>query len=281
MDPKIIIHGGAGKRPKGIRKISLIKKALEGIIAEAYRILQDSTAIEAVVYAITLLEDNPLFNAGTGSRLQNDGRARMTASLMDSKNRRFSAVINIEDVKNPIKIAYMLQGETATVLSGKEAAEYARKMGYEYYNPVTKERLREWRRSKSKLSSGTVGAVALDKDGCIAAGTSTGGRGDEPPGRVSDVGSPAGNYANEMVGISCTGIGELIIDAGLAVSIGVRVMDGMNLKDAVLKGFKTLEEIGGKAGIIAIDKSGDIYCHYNTDFMSYSWMDKKGLNVKV
>lgn len=281
MDSKIIIHGGAGKRSKDTKKISLMRRALEDIVAEAYHVLQSSTATDAVVYAITLLEDDPLFNAGTGSRLQNDGRARMTASLMDSKNRRFSAVVNIEDVKNPIKIAYMLQGETTTLLSGKEATEYARKMGYEYYNPVTKERLREWRRLKSELGSGTVGAVALDKNGCIAAGTSTGGMGNEPPGRVSDVGSPAGNYANKMVGISCTGIGEFIIDTCLAVSIGVRVMDGMSLKDAVLKGFKTMEEIGGKAGIIAIDISGNVFCHYNTDFMSYSWMDKEGLNIKV
>lgn len=278
-DTKLIIHGGAGKRPRSKKKISQIIYALEGIISDAYSFLEASTAIEAVVHAVALLEDNLLFNAGTGSRLQIDGKARMTASLMDSRNRIFSAVINIENVKNPIKIANLLQKESSFVLSGREAKRYARKMEYRYYDTVTEERLLEWKKKQNKGNQGTVGAVALDKDGFIAVGSSTGGRGNEIPGRVSDVGSPTGNYVNKCAGVSCTGRGESINNATLAVNIGLRVMIGMNLRDATLMSFKELEELGGKAGIIALDKMGNVFHYHNTDFMSLAYMDKDRMDI--
>lgn len=274
--PRLIIHCGAGKRPS-IKRQREIEKALDAVLKGAYPVLLEKGAVEAVVCAVAILEDNPLFNAGTGSRLQSDGRARLTASLMDGRRQRFSAVVNIEKVKNPIKVAHLLQGERFTVLAGREATAFARVKGFRPYNPITKESLAEWEKhcegtgpEPIRFRAGTVGAVAMDSAGNIASATSTGGVGCETPGRVSDVASPCGTYANNIVGISCSGRGEDIVDAALAVSVVLRVRDGMGLRGAMRLALKELRAIGGKAGMIALDKEGSALCLYNTQFMSYA-----------
>lgn len=269
MPPKLIIHGGAGRRPPAKRQKE-IENALEDILNTAYPVLLEKGAVEAVVRAVMILEDNPLFNAGTGSRLQSDGRARLTASLMDGRRQRFSAVVNIEKVKNPIKVAHLLQEERFTVLAGREATAFARVKGFRPYNPITKESLAEW--GKRCEGTSTVGAVAIDSKGDIASATSTGGVGCETPGRVSDVASPCGTYANGLVGVSCSGRGEDIINAALAVRVATRVNDGMGLQEAMELSLKELGGVGGKAGMIALDKEGHALCLCNTEFMSYAVM---------
>lgn len=267
--PRLIIHGGAGKRPPASRQ-KKIQKALDEILERSYPVLLEKGAVEAVVHAVMILEDNPLFNAGTGSRLQSDGRARLTASLMDGHRQRFSAVVNIEKVKNPIKVAHLLQGERFTVLAGREATAFARARGFRPYNPITEEGLKEWQRRCEGAE--TVGAVAIDSKGNIASATSTGGVGCETPGRVSDVASPCGTYANGLVGVSCSGRGEDIVNMALAVRVATRVTDGMGLKEAMKSALRELGAIGGKAGMIALDKEGRTLCLYNTPFMSYAVM---------
>ncbi|HHT9140000.1 MAG TPA: isoaspartyl peptidase/L-asparaginase [Candidatus Tripitaka californicus] len=274
--PRLIIHGGAGKRPS-IKRQREIEKALGIILKEAYPVLLEKGAVEAAVQAVVMLEDNPLFNAGTGSRLQSDGRARLTASLMDGHRQRFSAVVNIEKVKNPIKVAHLLQMERFTVLAGREATAFARVRGFRPYNPITKESLAEWEKhcegtgpEPIRFRAGTVGAVAIDSKGNIASATSTGGVGCETPGRISDVASPCGTYANGLVGVSCSGRGEDIVNAALAVRVATRVTDGMGLKGAMKLALRELEAIGGKAGMIALDKEGQALCLCNTKFMSYA-----------
>lgn len=276
MPQKLIIHGGAGKRPPASRQ-KKIQKALDEILERSYPVLLEKGAVEAVVRAVMILEDNHLFNAGTGSRLQSDGRARLTASLMDGRRQRFSAAVNIEKVKNPIKVAHLLQEERFMALAGREALAFARVKGFRPYNPITKESLTEWKKrcegtgpESIGFRAGTVGAVAIDSKGDIASATSTGGVGCETPGRVSDVASPCGTYANRLVGVSCSGRGEDIVNAALAVRVATRVTDGMGLKEAMKLALRELGAIGGKAGMIALDKEGHALCLGNTEFMSYA-----------
>ncbi|MFQ5957366.1 MAG: isoaspartyl peptidase/L-asparaginase, partial [Candidatus Brocadiales bacterium] len=109
MSQKIIIHGGAGRRPRSRKRVEEVRAVIRKVLEQSYPILEEGGALDAVVHAVALLEDSPIFNAGTGSRLQADGKARMTASLMDGDTQKFSAVINIENVRNPIKVAHVLQ----------------------------------------------------------------------------------------------------------------------------------------------------------------------------
>jgi L-asparaginase len=208
-----------------------------------------------VFHAVRLLEDVPIFNAGTGSKLQSDGVARMTASIMDSEENCLSGVINIRDVQHPIDVADMLSHEESTVLAADEATFYASLKGFTYHNPMTEMRLREYNR---KLSGafGTVGAVALDGRGIIAAATSTGGRGHEMPGRVSDSATVAGNYVTKKAGVSCTGIGEHIVNHATAARVAVRVGDGMSLEEAVTITIKEANDRQYSFALIAVDSSG-------------------------
>lgn len=267
MSQNIIIHGGAGKRPRGKKRVEEMMTSIREVLELSYPVLEKCGAVEAVVYAVTLLEDNPIFNAGTGSKLQADGKARMTAALMDGRKQKFSAVVNIEDVKNPIKVAKVLQGERYSTLAGREATRFARERSFRYYSTVTDERRKAWRLASQDM--GTVGAVAIDKDGNIAAATSTGGLGQETPGRVSDAASPCGTYASKCVGVACTGRGENIVNTTLAASVGTRVNGGMGLRNAVAGCMRELARIKGLAGVIAIDRHGNTVCTHNTEFMSY------------
>jgi L-asparaginase len=225
-----------------------------------------------------MLEDNPHFNAGTGSVLQSDGQIRMSASLMDGKSRRFSGVINVSRVKNPIQMALFLQNSPDRVLSDFGSAELARELQVPSYNALTDLRLKEWIQERddnfkstmarvvaepemaesSNGGRGTIGVVALDGYGKLAAGTSTGGKGFERIGRVSDSAMPAGNYATSYAGVSCTGIGEDIIDECLAAKIVIRVSDGMSLQDAMLRSFTEASKNERDLGAIALDATGAI-----------------------
>ena len=206
------------------------------IIEKSYQHLTDNDdSRAAAILAAKMLEDDVIFNAGTGSRLQQDGKVRMSASIMDTQNLKFAGVINIQDIKNPIDVADRLSNQHNSVLSGEEATCFAHNvMGVDKYDPITESRLKEYKELK-KGYTGTIGVVALDSTGKICAITSTGGAGFEYPGRVGDSPTVAGNFVNVSVGVSCTGIGEHILNQAVAAKITTRVSDGMSLQSAVDK----------------------------------------------
>jgi L-asparaginase len=280
MDHKIIIHGGFFSESGTNSEIKLAKQeALSEIVKKSYTYLYSHSALETSVYAVALLEDCELFNAGIGSQIQSDGKIRLSAGLMDGSSGKFSGVINIQDVKNPIQIAEKLISYDDRVLSGSGALDFARKNGFEFFNPETKQRREEYEKKlNASARMGTVGCVALDKNGHIAAATSTGGKGFEIPGRVSDSATVAGNFANQFAGISCTGVGEDIVTAGLSVKIVTRVIDGMTLKEATLKSFEELKEIDGFAGIIGISSLGEVFHLDSHPYMVWASFDN-GLSV--
>lgn len=256
---KIIIHGGFFSESSQSQETKIAKQnAMSEIVLLAYEFLKHNTAIATVEYAVTLLEDNELFNAGIGSMIQSDGKIRMSASIMDGKTQKMSGVINIEKVKNPIQVANILLKEDDRILSGEGATDYARKHDFEEFDTETPQRRAEFEAKKKSLGLGTVGCVALDNYGNIAAATSTGGKGFELIGRVSDSATVAGNYANEFCGVSLTGVGEDIVSGAVAAKIVTRVTDGFSLKDAVDKTFAELKPYDGFAGAICIDKLGNI-----------------------
>ena len=258
---KIIIHGGFIGESLTTPEVKKAKQDSLGKIAEmAHEFLKTHTARETVVYAVSLLEDDELFNAGRGSQIQSDGKVRLSASLMDGNTQKFSGVINLENVQHPIQVAAKLMSYDDRVLSGEGALAFSRINGFDYYDPITPQRQLEYE-DKLNLSDrkGTVGCVALDGDGNIAAATSTGGKGFEIPCRVSDSATVAGNFANEFAGISCTGVGEDIVSAALAVKIVTRVTDGFSLASAGDKSFAELKAIDGFAGVIGISSKGEIY----------------------
>jgi L-asparaginase len=258
---KLIIHGGFFSESNTNRELKYAKQhALREIVQSGYKYLETHNAIETTVYTVSLLEDCELFNAGTGSQIQSDGKIRMSASLMNGKTMQFSGVINIEGVKNPIRVAEKLLTREDKVLAGKGAIEFARNNDFALYDPATPQRRHEYEKKLSdSIRLGTVGCVALDIYGDLAAGTSTGGKGFEIPGRVSDSATAAGNYVNECAGISCTGIGEDIVSGAVAPKIVTRVTDGMSLQLATMKTLNELKPFNGFAGVIGIAANGETY----------------------
>ena len=279
VQPKLIIHGGAGGHLQSEEGEIIVRQALHSVVEKIYPMLVDGiSAKEAVVKGCQLLEDKTIFNAGTGSVLQSDGQIRMSASLMDGSKQRFSGIINVSRVKHPIELAQFLQDEDDRVLSDYGATELLRELNVPSYDPLIDIRLKEWMQERydhfhrqmagvvaepeltlpHEARKGTIGVVALDRHGHIVAGTSTGGKGLERIGRVSDSAMPAGNYATQAAGVSCTGIGEDILEECLAAKVVIRVTDGLSLKEAMQKSMAESKERHRDLGAIAISSSGMI-----------------------
>lgn len=286
VQPKLIIHGGAGSSLHGKGGVEAVRRSLYPVIETVYSFLLDGgSATEAVVRGCQLLEDDPLFNAGTGSVLQSDGQIRMSAALMDGFEQKFSGIINVSRVQHPIDLAQSLQSSPDRILSDRGAAELLRELQIPSYDPLTDRRLQEWLQERqenfvktmaavvaeegvgeaetsvaaqSNAGRGTIGVVVLDNRGRLAVGTSTGGKGFERIGRVSDSAMPAGNYATSQAAVSCTGIGEDIIDECLAARVVVRVTDGMSLLEAMKRSFAEAERNQRDLGAIALDATGAI-----------------------
>ena len=290
----LAIHGGAGVLSK--KEITPEKEAAyRGKLSEALRaghavLAADGASTDAVIAAIKILEDSPLFNAGKGAALNADGVAELDAAIMDGATRRAGAVAAVKRIKNPIELARLVMKKTPHVLLIAEGAEaFARQQGVTLMPPdyfITEDRKKQLdeikREEKAKpqssldpasrvLGIGTVGAVALDKRGNLAAGTSTGGLANKMPGRVGD--SPiigAGTYANNATcAISATGQGEFFIRSVVAHDIAALMeYKKLSLADAaetVVK--KKLVEFGGEGGVIALDRHGNIAMPYNTEGM--------------
>ena len=270
---KVIIHGGFFSESSTNHETKVAKQnALLHIVKEAYGYLKTHSALETVVYAVSLLEDDELFNAGIGSQIQSDGKIRMSASLMDGETQKMSGVINIEEVKNPIQVAEILLNYEDKVLGGSGATNFARQQGFEKFSTEIPQRRAEYEAKLTPTGTGTVGCVALDTNGKIAVATSTGGKGFEMPGRISDSATVAGNYANEFCGVSLTGVGEDIVSNATAAKIVTRVTDGFSLDKAFEKTFKELLPYDGFAGAIAIDNHGTMFhqdSHPSMVFASY------------
>lgn len=274
---KLIIHGGFFSESCTSQEIKTAKQeALKTILVKSYEYLKTHTAVETAVFAVAELEDDALFNAGIGSQIQSDGKIRMSASLMDGKTKKFSGVINIENVKNPIFVAEKLVEYDDRVLGGEGAIHFARQNNFEDFNTEIPQRRQEYEAKLLASGTGTVGCVALDAAGNIAAATSTGGKGFEMPGRISDSATAAGNYANEFCGVSCTGVGEDIVSGAVATKIVTRVTDGFTIDKAFSKTFDELKEFDGFAGAIALDSKGNFYhqdSHPSMVFASFDGTD--------
>ena len=277
---KIIIHGGFFSESSTNHETKVAKQnALLRIAKDSYEYLKTHSAVETVVYAVSLLEDDELFNAGIGSQIQSDGKIRMSASLMDGTTQKFSGVINIEEVKNPIQVALELMKVDDRVLGGSGATNFARQHGFEQFSTEIPQRRAEYEAKLVAKGTGTVGCVALDANGNLAAATSTGGKGFEIPGRISDSATVAGNYVNEFCGVSLTGVGEDIVSGAVATKIVTRVTDGFSLDKAFEKTFAELKPYDGFAGAIAIDKEGNMFHQDSHPSMVFASFD--GENEEV
>ncbi len=287
----IAIHGGAGTLVKGMmtRELELqYKQALRVALDAGYKILdQGGNAIDAVEKAVISLEDSHLFNAGKGSVFTADETHEMDASIMDGKSLNAGAVSLITGIKNPIALARnVLENSEHVFLAGKGAMQFAKLNNFEIKNPeyfYDEFRHQQWLEIKDtdnfqldhsvKKDSkfGTVGAVACDQDGNIAAATSTGGMTNKRFGRVGD--SPmigAGNYANNTTcAVSCTGSGEYFIRGVVAYDVSCLIEHkGLSLKEAAEEVINNrMLKINGDGGLIAVDSKGNIAMPFNTEGM--------------
>ncbi|WP_417854311.1 isoaspartyl peptidase/L-asparaginase family protein [Xanthomarina gelatinilytica] len=295
------IHGGAGTLVKGMMTPELesrYKQALKIALDKGYLILEaGGSAIEAVEEAVKLLEDSPLFNAGKGAVFTATGSHEMDASIMDGKTLNAGAVSLITGIKNPVSLARDVMEQSDHVfLAGEGAMQFAKELKYSLEAPAyfyDEFRHNQWLEikdtdsfqldhSKKKDSKfGTVGAVACDKEGNIAAATSTGGMTNKKWGRVGD--SPmvgAGNYANNKTcAVSCTGSGEFFIRGVVAYDVACLMEHkNMSLADAATEVInKRILELGGDGGLIAVDAKGNLAMPFNTEGMYRACKSSNGL----
>jgi beta-aspartyl-peptidase (threonine type) len=298
----LVIHGGAGT----IRRENMTEEQdarYRAKLAEAletgYATLESGApAMDAVIAAIQIMEESPLFNAGVGAVFTNEGKNELDAAVMDGKNRDAGAVAGVSTIKSPISAALSVMKDSPHVMmSGPGAEKFATEQGLEIVDPeyfftqsrydvLQKVKQREKEKSKSAAlldfpdsKYGTVGCVALDKNGNIAAGTSTGGMTNKRYGRIGD--APiiaAGTYAdNATCGVSATGHGEYFIRSVVAYDVAAKMKyAGMSLDAAANKiVYEELVDFGGSGGLIALDRAGNITMPFNTSGMYRGYMNKK------
>ena len=282
--PVIVVHGGAGwSHGTSDEKQHAIKSGLKKALDTGFSILQSGgSSLDAVEAAIVILEDNPVFNAGRGSVYTAEEKQEMDASIMSGIDQDAGAVASVSRVKNPIKLArYIMEHTEHVMMAGSGAEKVAEQGGLELVDPsyfYSEDKLKRVRKQQAKKNS-TVGALAIDKLGNIAAGTSTGGRSNKLPGRIGD--SPiigAGTWAqNNVCGVSGTGHGEYFIRYNVAREICAR-MEYLNLSvgEASAQVIGQLTAIGIEGGVIVLDKNGNISMEFNTDGMARAYRNSKG-----
>ena len=315
-DFAIVIHGGAGtikKENMSAEKEAEYKAKLEEAIRVGHAILKNGgSSLDAVEKTINIMEDSPLFNAGKGAVFTNAETNELDASIMDGKTLNSGASAGTKTVKNPIGLARRIMDNSPHVMmAGNGADSYAKEQGLEIVSPeyfFTEGRLKSLKRAKDRekvemdhednqkaafydadikdSKYGTVGCVALDKSGNLAAGTSTGGMTNKRFGRVGD--TPiigAGTYANNATcAVSGTGWGEYFIRGTVAHDISAMMeYKGSTLKEASVEVIqKKLTNLGGTGGIIAVDKNGNMMMEFNTAGMYRATMNDKGeLNIEI
>ncbi|MGX2039822.1 isoaspartyl peptidase/L-asparaginase [Methylocaldum sp. MU1018] len=258
--PVLLIHGGAGPLETDPGSSEKRRAFIRDLAASAWaEIDRGQSAVDAAAAVVKRLEASALFNAGSGSALQSDGLARLSASLMDGERLKFSGVMLATHMIHPIELARALQDRSESVLGPLGAQLLARELGMAPQNPAAPERVRRWlahleRQAAPPSGSGTVGAVVLDKQGRLAAATSTGGGRFNGPERISDSATVAGNYASGHAAVSCTGIGEHIVDDGVAVRLETRVRDGRSIVEASESIYREAVERNREYGWIAVDR---------------------------
>ena len=314
-DFAIIIHGGAGtilKKNMSIEKEQAYKQKLAAAIKVGHTILKNGgTSQEAVLKTIQIMETSPLFNAGKGAVFTHEGTNELDASFMDGKTLNAGAVAGVKNVKSPIELAIKVMTDSEHVmLSGTGASLFAKEQGLEIVAPSyfytehsfkALQKVKKSQKNKLKLEDeqaafydptikdskfGTVGCVALDKNGNIAAGTSTGGMTNKRWGRIGDapiIGS--GTYANNLTcGVSSTGWGEYFIRSQVAYDISAQMeYQQKSLKEATKDVIQNkLTKLGGLGGVVALDKNGNMSFEFNTEGMYRASMDDQGtLIVKI
>jgi len=292
----LIAHGGAGSWRPGTEEDAL--EGMRAAVAEGRRILHGGgTALDAVCAAVVLLEDNPIFNAGTGAVLNIDGFCELDASVMESAERGFGAVSGLQRVKNPILVARKVMEETDHVmLTGDGALRFARVMGFGDHDPITPARRKDWQDKRSRIeealgkhamrtrrflqqhpeyAGGTVGAAAVDARGVLAAATSTGGVTLKMVGRVGDSPVPgAGNYASEHVAASATGTGEFVLRTLATRAISESVERGATLAEALQAMLDQLgRQFDADVGFIAVDRAGHALAGHRTPAMPHAFFE--------
>jgi L-asparaginase len=273
--PIIILHGGAGPQDTRLGGLAEANRLLQEFIKVGMeRLLHGEKALEVMVALIMMMEDAERFNAGRGSAIQWDGATRLTASIMDGKRQRFSAAVNATFTNHPILIAKELQDHKSTVLTQPGTELIARQLNLPIEKSLTEKRLKKFVESGCAVSQtcDTVGCVIKCQEGRLWAATSTGGRGCEIPGRMSDSATVAGNYATEFLAVSATGQGEQIVDDAVAARMEARCRDGLTLKVASEKAFREAEARQSRYGWIAIDKEGHWSTAFTTEAMSFAVM---------
>jgi L-asparaginase / beta-aspartyl-peptidase len=285
----LAIHGGAGTVLKNLMTEKLeveYRAGLENALRTGWGILeQGGSALDAVEATVIELENFPLFNAGKGSVFTHAGKNEMDASIMDGRNLKAGAVAFVKNVKNPIKLARLVMERTEHILLGGDGAdEFAGEMGVEletdeyFFTEHRYKQLQEAMESDrvqldhadSAKPMGTVGAVACDAEGNIAAATSTGGMTNKKFGRIGDtplIGS--GTYAdNSTCAVSCTGHGEYFMIGATAYDVAARMKyKGLRLREAAKESIDYLTTINGEGGLIAVDAFGNIVMPFNSDGM--------------
>ena len=286
MRPSLIVHGGCGDVPE--EEKAPRNEACERSAETGWAVLtRGGSALDAAEAAVRALEDEPLLNAGTGAYLQADGVARLDASIMAGDGRA-GAVAQVPLLPHPVSLArYLLERDAHVMLAGPEALTLAARLGQEVGVVATPAKIAYWQENLDEACRrldyaamaaawkaenprlGTVGCVALDARGQLAAATSTGGTGQCYPGRVGD--TPvigAGTYCTPRVGVSLTGVGERILVKLAAKRLADLVGDGAPLAEAARR---VLEEVGPGAGLIALGADGELSELRNTPFMATAW----------
>ncbi len=301
----IAIHGGAGRLMAGVftpEQEKAYHEKLSEALQAGYIILTNSgTAVDAVEAAVRILEDSPLFNAGKGSVFNCEGQNEMDASIMNGKNLKAGAIAAVHTIRNPVACARAVMEKSPHVLlAGHGAEKFAAECGIEIVDPsyfYDEERYQQWFATKdmegaswagdtyitnqvnTEKKLGTVGCVALDSTGNLAAATSTGGVNNKKFGRVGD--SPiigAGCYAdNKTCAVSCTGEGEYFIRQSTAYDIAALMeYKGFTVAQAATEAIKKIAQLGGEGGLIAIDNQGNISVPFNTSSMFRGWINTQG-----
>lgn len=300
VPPVLVIHGGAGviRHNMTPAKEKAIRAAMTQALRDGYAELEaGKSAVDAVTAALVVLEDDPNFNAGKGAVFTHDGRNELDAAIMDGDTLRAGAVAGVQRVKNPILLARAVMDKTPYVmLSGVGAEKFAQEQGISLVDPAYFRTDERWQQLQKALKEdaakqphadeetsrhfGTVGAVALDSQGRLAAGTSTGGMNDKRWGRIGD--SPvigAGTYANSDCAVSGTGWGEFYMRTVAAYEICMKVTQ-MRIpikRAAVVVINQEIPSMGGNGGAIALDAQGHISIPFNTDGMYRGWIGASGV----
>ena len=299
MPIALIAHGGAGNWRPGSEQDAV--DGMRAAVNDGRSVLRSGrSALDAVCATVVALEDNPIFNAGTGAVLNFDGFCELDASVMESRDRRVGAVCGLQRVRNPILVARKVMEETDHVmLTGDGAQRFARVMGFGDHDPVTPERRADWLHKRNHVdeilgkhalrmrrflqqhpeyAGGTVGAAAVDGEGVLAAATSTGGVTLKLVGRVGDSPVPgAGNYASPWVAASATGTGEFVLRTLATRAISDGVERGETL-DAAVRAM--LGELGrafdADVGFVAVDRHGTAVAAHRTRDMPHAFFEGEG-----